>query len=126
MKLMLNSTTGQNQPCNNLANISLIFLTKPMRGNILVTVTLCSSWAGLRQTAHTMLPLLESREETQPYAAWLAAQMDYLNVTDEIRITVPAPKVETNQPPPPMANPPSQTEREIWARRISGRPGPPS
>ena len=88
-----------------------------MRGNILVTVTLCSSWAGLRQTAHTTLPLLESREETQLYAAWLAAQMDYLDVTDEIRITIPAPKVETNRPPPPMANPPSQTEREIWVEK---------
>ena len=41
--------------------------------------------AGLRQTAHAMLPLLESREETQPYAAWLAAQMDYFDVADEIR-----------------------------------------
>ena len=78
--------------------------------------------AGLRQTAHAVLPLLESREETQPYTAWLAAQMDYFNVADEIRITIPAPKAETNQPPPPAANPPPQTEREIWARKISGRP----
>ena len=78
--------------------------------------------AGLRQTAHTLLPWLESREETQPYAAWLAAQMDYFDVADEIRITIPAPKVETNQPPPPAANPPPQTEREIWVRKISGRP----
>ena len=78
--------------------------------------------AGLRQTAHAVLPLLESREETQPYAAWLAAQMDYFDVADEIRITIPAPKVETNQPPPPRANPPPQTEREIWVRKISGRP----
>jgi len=78
--------------------------------------------AGLRQTARAVLPLLESREETQPYATWLAAQMDYFDVADEIRITIPAPKVETNQPPPPVANPPPQTEREIWVRKISGRP----
>src|ERR1035441_4465351 len=32
--------------------------------------------AALRQTARTVLPLLESREETQPYAAWLRARMD--------------------------------------------------
>ena len=73
--------------------------------------------AGLRQTARAVLPLLESREETQPYAAWLAAQMDYFDVADEIRITIPAPKVETNQPPPPAANPPPQTEREIWVEK---------
>ena len=78
--------------------------------------------AGLRQTAHTVLPWLESRKETRPYAAWLSAQMDYLDVADEIRITIPAPKVETNQPAPPRANPPPQTERAIWVRKISGRP----
>jgi hypothetical protein len=78
--------------------------------------------AGLRQTAHTVQPWLESREETRPYAAWLAAQMDYLDVADEIRITIPEPNVETNQPAPPRANPPPQTERAIWVRKISGRP----
>ena len=69
--------------------------------------------AALRQTARTVLPLLESREETQPYAAWLKAQMDYLDVADEIRLTIPPPKVETNQPPQPVPNPPPQTEREL-------------
>src|ERR1035438_7490693 len=44
--------------------------------------------AALRQTAQTILPLLESREETQPYAAWLRARMDYLDVADEIRLTI--------------------------------------
>jgi membrane-bound lytic murein transglycosylase D len=78
--------------------------------------------AGLRQTARAMLPLLESREETQPYAAWLAAQMDYFDVADEICLTIPVPRAETNQPPPPMANPPPQTERDIWVRRAAGRP----
>src|SRR5208283_4804681 len=45
--------------------------------------------AALREPARMVLPLLESREETQPYAAWLQAQMDYLDVDDEIRITIP-------------------------------------
>jgi membrane-bound lytic murein transglycosylase D len=78
--------------------------------------------AALRQTAQTVLPLLESREETRPDAAWLAAQMDYLDVADEIRVTIPAPKAQPNQPPPPRTNPPPQMEREIWIRKISGRP----
>ena len=80
--------------------------------------------AALRQTARTVLPLLESREETQPYAAWLKAQMDYLEVADEIRLTIPPPNVETNQPPQPVPNPPPQYEREIWVRKVSGSPWP--
>jgi membrane-bound lytic murein transglycosylase D len=80
--------------------------------------------AALRQTAQTVLPLLESREETRPYAAWLRAQMDYLEVADEIRLTIPPPKVETNQPPQPVPNPPPQKEREIWVKKVSGGPWP--
>src|SRR5208283_3704170 len=75
--------------------------------------------AALRQTARTVLPLLESREETQPYAAWLKAQVDYLDVADEIRLTVPPPAVQTNQPPQPVPNPPPQKERELWVKKIS-------
>jgi membrane-bound lytic murein transglycosylase D len=78
--------------------------------------------AGLKPAASTMLPWLASRQETQPYAAWLAAQMDYLDVAAEIRITIPAPKVETNQPPAPIANPPPPKERELWVEKNSGRP----
>ena len=80
--------------------------------------------AALRQTAQTVLPLLESREETQPYAAWLKAQMDYLDVADEIRLTIPPPTVETNQPPQPIPNPPPQMEREIWVKKVSVSPWP--
>jgi len=47
--------------------------------------------------------------------------MDYLDVADEIRISIPAPKVETNQPAPPRSNPLPQTERAISVRKISGR-----
>jgi membrane-bound lytic murein transglycosylase D len=80
--------------------------------------------AALRQTAQTVLPLLESREETQPYAAWLKAQMDYLDVADEIQITIPPPAVETNQPPRPVPNPPPQKERELWVKKVSVSPWP--
>ena len=80
--------------------------------------------AALRQTAQTVLPLLESREETQPYAAWLKAQMDYLDVADEIRLTIPPPNLETNQPPQPIPNPPAEKEREIWVKKVSVSPWP--
>ena len=80
--------------------------------------------AALRQTAQTVLPLLESSEETQPYAAWLKARMDYLDVADEIRLTIPPPAVETNQPPQPVPNPPPQKERELWVKKVSVSPWP--
>ena len=60
----------------------------------------------------------------QPYAAWLSAQMDYLDVADEVRLTIPPPSKESPPPPPIMANPGSQTEREMWTRKVSGRPWP--
>ncbi|MGA9777405.1 MAG: lytic transglycosylase domain-containing protein [Verrucomicrobiia bacterium] len=75
--------------------------------------------AGLRRTAQTVQSVLESSDETRPYAAWLKAQMDYLDVADEIQITIPPPEVETNQPPQPVSNPSAQKERELWVRKVS-------
>jgi membrane-bound lytic murein transglycosylase D len=82
--------------------------------------------APLRQTAATILPLLESRAETQPYAAWLRAQMDYLDVADEIRLTIPPPAAVTNQPPAPVPNPPPEQERTLWIKQVSIAPWPAS
>ena len=82
--------------------------------------------AALRQTARSILPLLEAQEETRPYAAWLNAQMDYLEVADEIRLTIPPPAVETNGPPQPIPNPPPQKERELWVKEVSVSPWPAS
>ncbi len=79
--------------------------------------------ASLRQTALAVLPLLESQEKTWPYAAWLGARMDYLDVADEIRLSIPL-LVETNQPPRHVPNPPPQKERELWVEKVSGRPWP--
>ncbi len=80
--------------------------------------------AALRQTAQIVLPLLESSEETQPYAAWLKARMAYLDVADEIRLTIPPPTTQTNQQPRPIPNPPPQKERELWVKKISVSPWP--
>ena len=82
--------------------------------------------AALRQAAQVVLPLLESSEDTQPYAAWLKAQMDYLAVADEIQLTIPPPKAETNQPPRSVPNPPPQKERELWVKKVSVSPWPAS
>jgi membrane-bound lytic murein transglycosylase D len=81
--------------------------------------------ASLRQTALLVLPLLESHDATQPYAAWLRTQMDYLDVADEIRLSIPPPTVVTNQPPQPVPNPPPQKERELWVTKVAGEDWPP-
>ena len=80
----------------------------------------------LRDTARMVLPWLEIRPETRPYAAWLKAQMDYLDVAEEIRQTSPPPPPPpaTNAPPVAPRNPPPQLERELWVRHESGRPWP--
>jgi membrane-bound lytic murein transglycosylase D len=82
--------------------------------------------ASLRQTAQVILPLLENSDDTQPYAAWLKSQMDYLDVADEIRITIPPPQTETNQLPQRVANPSPQIERALWTRKISSESWPDS
>ncbi len=75
--------------------------------------------ASLRDTAQSLLPLLESHDDTRPYAAWLKAQMDYLNVADEIRVTISPPPKGTNQLFKPVPNPSAQTERTLWSKKES-------
>ena len=80
--------------------------------------------ASLKDTAKAILPLLEAYEETQPYAAWLKAQLDYLEVADQFRLIIPPPKVEPGQPPKPVPNPAPNMEREIWVKKLADRPWP--
>jgi membrane-bound lytic murein transglycosylase D len=94
-------------------------LQKQFQGDYVVDL------AALKDTAETIVPLLESHPETRPYGAWLKAQLDYLQVADEIRLTIPPPNVETNQPPQPVPNPGPVTEREIWIKKVADRPLPP-
>lgn len=79
----------------------------------------------LRATAQAVLPILQSYEETQPYAAWLKSQLDYFDVADELRRVQPPVKLETNHPAPPVVrNPSPQREQEIWLKKVAGRPWP--
>lgn len=88
--------------------------------------------APLKQAAAVILPFLDNDEQLQPYAAWLKAQMDYLDVADTFRVTVLPPDVSTNQvpgtvtnqPPPLVSNPSPQVEREIWIKKVAARPWP--
>ena len=80
--------------------------------------------ASLKDAAKTILPLLEGYEEAQPYGAWLKAQLDYLEVADGFRRTLPPPKVEPGQPLKPVPNPAPKLERETWSRQLADRPWP--
>ena len=80
--------------------------------------------APLKDAAKSVLPLLESYDETLPYALWLKARLDYLEVADQFRLIIPQPKVEPGQPQKPQLNPTPQKEREVWVRELSQRPWP--
>lgn len=79
--------------------------------------------AELRTIAHILLPLLESSDEAQPYAAWLRARLDYLDVANELRLTIPPPKPD--QPPPPPLQPSAIVVRKKWTEQLQREPVPP-
>ena len=72
--------------------------------------------APLREWANAALPLLEQHPETQPYAAWLRARLDYLAVANKLRFAVPPPSLEL-----PPANPGPGVERTAWEERLLRR-----
>lgn len=72
-----------------------------------------------RAPATTVLPLLEAHEESQPYAAWLRARLDYFDAVDALRALTPP---STNAVPPP--NPSFKTEREVWVKKFTPSPWP--
>jgi membrane-bound lytic murein transglycosylase D len=52
--------------------------------------------------------------------------LDYFDVADEFRLTIPPPKEEPGKPPLPPPNPAPQAERDVWKRKLSDRPWPAS
>ena len=81
--------------------------------------------AQLKDGANAVLPLLDAHEETQPYAAWLRARLDYFSAAEELKaITPPQPTPGTNAPPPRAVNPSFAVEQEIWVKKVTPRPWP--
>ncbi len=75
--------------------------------------------AQLKDAATTVMPLLEVHEETQPYAAWLRARLDYFDAAEKLKAL--SPSTTTNAPPP---NPSFKAEQDIWIKKIAPQPWP--
>jgi len=80
--------------------------------------------AALKDTARSILPLLDNYEETQPYATWLRTRLDYLDVADQLRLIIPPLKPVPGEPAKPLPNPEPQKAREIWVKKVAERPMP--
>ncbi|GDY23053.1 hypothetical protein LBMAG56_44000 [Verrucomicrobiota bacterium] len=100
--------------------------------------------AALKQTANTLQPLLELHPETRPYAVWLKTRLDYFEIADQLRVSIPPVKPPPAQPPAPrppgqtarpptplpvpapapLPNPPPEIERRVWRQALSKRPVP--
>lgn len=89
-------------------------LQEQLQGNYILDL------AELRTFARNLLPVLEAHDEAQPYAAWLRARLDYLDVADQLRILIPAP---TTEQPPPL-QPAPIVVRKQWTEQIKREPAP--
>ena len=77
--------------------------------------------AALRQGAAALVPVLEAHTETKPYAAWLKLRLDYLEVADELRLSIPPPRAEPGQPVAPVPNPEPAVQRRVWQQHVAHR-----
>jgi len=72
----------------------------------------------LRETATSVLPVLQQFEETRPLAVWLQTRLDYFDVAEQLRR-------EAKPAGSRLPNPPPQIERSIWVRELKDRSLPP-
>jgi len=80
--------------------------------------------AQLKDAAHVILPLLDTHEETRPYAAWLRSRLDYFEAADEMNAALPPPKPGPGTNVVTRENPPFKLEQQIWTRQVASRPWP--
>lgn len=79
----------------------------------------------LKKAARTFLPMLESHEETAPYAAWLKTRLDYFDVAETLEQAAPPVQTKPEEPPKPRPNPTPAQERKVWQQVVEQRPVPP-
>lgn len=70
--------------------------------------------AAIASFAHALVPVLEKREETRPYAAWLRPRLDYFDVTRQLQPAVPPPQK-------PASNPSPERGRSAWQQQLADR-----
>ncbi len=81
--------------------------------------------AQLKDGAKAILPLLDGHEETQAYAAWLRARLDYFDAAEELKaITPPPPPPAGTNLPPHAPNPSFAVEQQVWVKKVAPRPWP--
>lgn len=80
--------------------------------------------AALKGAAKSILPVLDAYEETSPYAAWLRSRLDYFDVAEDFRRSVPAPKLTPGEKPKPLPNPSPEAERRSWQKKLNDRDWP--
>ncbi|MBL9129340.1 MAG: lytic transglycosylase domain-containing protein, partial [Verrucomicrobiales bacterium] len=80
--------------------------------------------ADLDGAAEVVLPLLEGNAQTRGYASWLRARMDYFDVADFFRDTLPKPRTTPGQPEPPPMTPTPEQERKAWKKKLESQPAP--
>ena len=76
--------------------------------------------AQLQTAAETILPVLDSHPETQPYAAWLRSRLDYFAAADEMQ----AAQTPSGTNTPTFRNPSFKLEQQVWARQLAPLPWP--
>ena len=78
----------------------------------------------LNDAASKLVPVLQQFDQTKPYAAWLQARLDYLEVSEKLRREV-APVPSKTGTAPRLANPTPQRGRAVWVTEVERRPVPP-
>jgi membrane-bound lytic murein transglycosylase D len=77
-----------------------------------------------KEVALKVLPVLDEYEETAPYAAWLRAHLDDMDVATEMQREMKA--TSTNaEAATGLAWPPLKLQRSVWVRELEKTPWPP-
>ncbi len=82
--------------------------------------------AALKPAAISALPLLRANPATQPYAGWLESRLDYLDVAEQFRVSIPAPSTPPGEPKKPAPNPSPAQQRQVWEKQVAKEPEPKS
>ncbi len=80
--------------------------------------------AAMQDVARLALPLLERDPRTRSYAPWLKSRLDYFQVADQLRTSLPPPRAVPGQPAVRPANPTPNQERQAWQKQVAQQPAP--